>query len=64
MRPLGVGRALIEELARLGRERGSVTIWVLTDEANTPAISMYASTGGRRDRSCAVMFEYGLRNSI
>ena len=60
MRRRGVGRALIDELGRLGRERGCVNIWVLTDEANTPAMRMYASAGGRWDDSCQVMFEYDL----
>jgi ribosomal protein S18 acetylase RimI-like enzyme len=60
MRRRGVGRALIDELGRLGRERGCVNIWVLTDEANTPAMRMYASAGGRWDGSYSVMFEYDL----
>jgi len=60
MRRRGVGRALIDELGRLGRECGCVNIWVLTDEANTPAMRMYASAGGRWDDSCQVMFEYDL----
>jgi ribosomal protein S18 acetylase RimI-like enzyme len=62
MRRRGVGRALIEELARLGRERGCVSIWVLTDEANTPAMRMYEAAGGRWEGSYQVMFEYDLRD--
>ena len=58
----GVARALIEELKRLGRERGCGTVWVLTDEANEPAMSLYRSTGGRRDGTPAVMFEYDLED--
>jgi ribosomal protein S18 acetylase RimI-like enzyme len=54
----GVARALIEELKQLGRERGCGTIWVLTDEDNEPARNLYRSTGGRRDGTPAVMFEY------
>jgi hypothetical protein len=53
---------LIEELARLGRERGCVSIWVLTDEANTPAMRMYEAAGGRWEGSYQVMFEYDLRD--
>ena len=56
----GVARALIEELKRVGRERGCVGIWVLTDEDNTAAMSLYRSTGGRWDGNPQVMFEYGL----
>jgi ribosomal protein S18 acetylase RimI-like enzyme len=63
MRRQGVGRVLIGELVRLGRERGFVTIWVLTDEANGAAMRMYRATGGRWDGSHQVMFEYDLLDS-
>ena len=56
----GVARALIEELKRLGRERGCAIMWVLTDEDNDAAMSLYRSTGGRPDRTPHVMFEYDL----
>ena len=35
----GVAHALIEELRRLGRERGCAAIWVLTDEENGAAMT-------------------------
>jgi ribosomal protein S18 acetylase RimI-like enzyme len=56
----GVARALIEELTRLGRERGCGTMWVLTDEDNGAAMGLYRSTGGRLDGTPHVMFEYEL----
>jgi ribosomal protein S18 acetylase RimI-like enzyme len=56
----GVARALIEELKRLGRERGCGTVWVLTDEENEAAMGLYRSTGGRWDGTSHVMFEYEL----
>ncbi len=56
----GVARALIDELKRLGRERGCVGMWVLTDQANGPAMRLYRSTGGRWDGEHSVMFEYDL----
>jgi ribosomal protein S18 acetylase RimI-like enzyme len=56
----GVARALIEELKRLGGERGCGSIWVLTDEDNEAAMSLYHSTGGDRDGTLHVMFEYDL----
>jgi ribosomal protein S18 acetylase RimI-like enzyme len=59
-RRCGVARALIEELKRLGRERGCGSIWVLTDEDNEAAMSLYHSTGGDRDGTLHVMFEYDL----
>jgi ribosomal protein S18 acetylase RimI-like enzyme len=59
----GLARALIEELKRLAERRGCVTIWVLTDEENEAAMSLYLSTGGRWDGQHQVMFEYSLRDS-
>jgi ribosomal protein S18 acetylase RimI-like enzyme len=56
----GVGRALIEALTILGRERGCAAIWVLTDEDNEPAMQLYGHTGGRWDGRRQVMFEYDL----
>ncbi len=56
----GVGRALIEELKRVGRERGCASMWVLTDEDNVAAMGTYRSTGGRWDGDAQVMFEYDL----
>jgi ribosomal protein S18 acetylase RimI-like enzyme len=60
MRRRGVAHALIEELKRLGEERGCVNVWVLTDEDNAPAMALYRTTGGRWDGVAAVMFEYDL----
>ena len=56
----GVARALVEELKRVGHERGCASIWVLTDEGNGPAMALYAGTGGGRDGVAQVMFEYDL----
>jgi ribosomal protein S18 acetylase RimI-like enzyme len=53
-------RALIDELKRLGRERGCVSMWVLTDEDNAPVMGLYRSTGGEWDGNPSVMFEYEL----
>ena len=56
----GVARVLIEELKRLGRERGCAVIWVLTDEDNEAAMGLYRTTSGRSDGAPQVMFEYDL----
>jgi ribosomal protein S18 acetylase RimI-like enzyme len=56
----GVASALIDELKRLGRERGCVSMWVLTEEENAPAMGLYRSTGGQWDGESQVMFEYDL----
>lgn len=60
VRRLGVARALIDELKRLGRERGCVSMWVLTDEENAPAMGLYRSSGGTWNGVPSVMFEYDL----
>ncbi|MEO8424133.1 MAG: GNAT family N-acetyltransferase [Actinomycetota bacterium] len=59
----GVARALIEELKRLGRERGCMSMWVLTDEDNEAAMGLYRNTGGTWDGTPHVMFEYDLGGS-
>ncbi|MGZ8628715.1 MAG: GNAT family N-acetyltransferase [Actinomycetota bacterium] len=56
----GAGAALIEELKRLGSERGCRLIWVLTDEGNPAAMGLYAKAGGAWDGGRHVMFELDL----
>jgi ribosomal protein S18 acetylase RimI-like enzyme len=56
----GVARALVDDLKRIGRERGCVSIWVLTDEDNAAAMHLYQSTGGVWNGEPSVMFEYSL----
>ena len=56
----GVARALVDELKRIGHERGCASMWVLTDEDNAAAMRLYRSTGGVWNGEPAVMFEYTL----
>ncbi|MGH2539269.1 MAG: GNAT family N-acetyltransferase [Actinomycetota bacterium] len=56
----GAGLALLEELKLLGKERGCVSIWVLTDEGNRAAMAMYARGGGEWNGERHVMFEVDL----
>lgn len=56
----GVARALVDELKRIGRERGCASVWVLTDEDNAAAMRLYRSTGGVWNGEPVVMFEYTL----
>lgn len=60
VRRRGVARALIAELKWVGRERGCVSMWVLTDEDNAAGMRLYRSTGGVWDGDPKVMFEYCL----
>ena len=56
----GVARALIDELKRLGRDRGCGVMWVLTDEDNAAAMRLYRSAGGLWNGDVHVMFEFDL----
>jgi ribosomal protein S18 acetylase RimI-like enzyme len=58
VRRRGEARALIDELKRVGRELGCVSMWVLTDEGNAAAMGLYRSTGGSWEGGASVMFEY------
>jgi len=42
----GVGRRLVDELTRIGREHRVCKIWVLTDRGNEAARRLYRSAGG------------------
>jgi [ribosomal protein S18]-alanine N-acetyltransferase len=46
----GVGKALLDELARVARERGIRHGWVLTDDDNDAGMALYRSAGGREPR--------------
>ena len=54
----GHGRALIEALEALARERGCVGMFVLVDDDNEAGRAAYRSAGGR-DASRPVMVEWG-----
>ncbi|MCH7230800.1 GNAT family N-acetyltransferase [Glycomyces sp. L485] len=45
----GIGRALIEALAALARERGCSGMWVLTERSNPAAMATYRAAGGTID---------------
>ena len=45
----GVGRALVEALADVARERGCRGMWVLTDEDNDAATATYRRAGASID---------------
>ncbi|MET8246305.1 GNAT family N-acetyltransferase [Streptomyces sp. NPDC005202] len=51
----GIGRALVERLAALGRELGCYGMWVLVDAGNDVALAAYRSTGGKDDGTCNVV---------
>jgi ribosomal protein S18 acetylase RimI-like enzyme len=53
----GIGRALVDALAALARERGCYGMWVLTDRPNIAAVATYTSAGGD-DAGDQVMFDW------
>lgn len=57
----GIGRALLAEVLRIGREAGCAEAWVLTDRSNAAAMHLYASLGGTPDPGHTVMFSYPLQ---
>jgi ribosomal protein S18 acetylase RimI-like enzyme len=55
----GIGRALVEALAALARERGCYGLFVLTDDDNVAARATYRSAGGREaSRSLMLDWEF------
>lgn len=44
----GIGRSLVEAFLALGRREGHRKMWLLTDEDNPAAMSIYEATGGQR----------------
>jgi ribosomal protein S18 acetylase RimI-like enzyme len=56
----GIGKALLDRLAELGRERGIRVGFVLTDEDNVAANALYRSAGGASSRD--VMWEFSYRD--
>jgi [ribosomal protein S18]-alanine N-acetyltransferase len=60
MRHRGAATALLAELKLVARERGCVSIWVLTSEDNEAAVATYRGAGGEWDGANSVMFEIPL----
>jgi [ribosomal protein S18]-alanine N-acetyltransferase len=55
----GIGKALLEELARVARERGIRHAWVLADTDNEAALALYRSMGGQPRDVVELDFDYG-----
>jgi aminoglycoside 3-N-acetyltransferase I len=54
----GVATALMAELARLARERGIRSGFVLTNESNSAAMALYERLGGRRPNPDDVLWDF------
>jgi ribosomal protein S18 acetylase RimI-like enzyme len=51
----GFGRALVERLGSLAKERGCYGMWVLTDGDNDAALATYKSAGGSAETDQVVV---------
>lgn len=56
---VGIGRRIMARLLDHGRALGCVAAWVLTEEDNTAARRLYASSGGTDDRTVIYTFDLG-----
>jgi|KBSMisStaDraftv2_1062788.scaffolds.fasta_scaffold437553_2 GNAT superfamily N-acetyltransferase len=54
----GIGRAMMERLRALVRERGWAGMYVFTNAGNTAAMRLYESAGGVRPNTDDVMFDF------
>jgi [ribosomal protein S18]-alanine N-acetyltransferase len=54
----GIGKQLVARLWEVAQSRGCRGMWVLTDESNVAATSVYAGAGGSR-RGHPLMFQWG-----
>ena len=56
----GVGKTIMNELLRLGKQLGCANAWVLTDRSSDAANRLYKSTGGQVAEGDTVMYEFRL----
>ena len=57
----GHGKRLVDAFIEHARSAGHTEVWVLTDERNRAALSLYAAAGARRDPTDQVLFTWRLR---
>ena len=56
----GIGKAIMQEILKLGRRLGCKNAWVLTDRGNEPANRLYTSADGKIGEEDTVMYEFKL----
>lgn len=59
----GLGKAILGTLVRHAERLGCCEAWVLTDRSNSPAMRLYASTGGVEALGEQIMFTYFLNRN-
>ncbi|HET8523733.1 MAG TPA: GNAT family N-acetyltransferase [Thermomicrobiales bacterium] len=57
-RRLGLGTALVAAVKEWAAEVGADEVWVLTEQDNLPALSLYRSAGPADEMADVVMFTY------
>jgi ribosomal protein S18 acetylase RimI-like enzyme len=51
----GFGRALVERLSEVARQRGCYGMWVVTDDQNAAALATYEGSGARPEHGQVVL---------
>ena len=51
----GIGRALVDALGALARERGCYGMWVLPEPGNEAALSTYRRAGATEEETCVLL---------
>ncbi len=54
----GIGRAMIDALRQICRERNILKMFVITDTSNTAALRLYEVTGGKPIPDADIVFDY------
>lgn len=54
----GIGKAIMNEMLKLGKRFNCVNAWVLTDKNNVAANGLYKSVGGNISDEGTVMYEF------
>ncbi len=54
----GIGKAIMNEMLKLGKRFNCVNAWVLTDKNNTAANGLYKSVGGNFSDEETVLYEF------
>jgi len=54
----GIGKAIMNEMLKLGHQLGCKTAWVLTEKLNEPAKRLYSATGSKVTMGDTMKYEF------
>ena len=60
---LGIGKAIMKEMLRLGWELGCKNAWLTTEKENIAANRLYKSAGGMIDAGDTILYEFDTKDS-